>query len=86
MYVLGFLWTPMSVVLICCSFFSLYMISCAVGESRVRNLSWLRMELLWLPVLPTCYCLLIYYVISLLDHTFKGVEKLRETKYVFKAV
>ena len=62
------------------------MISCAVVESRVRALTWFRIELLWLPVLPTCYCLLIYYVISLLDHTFRGVEKLRETKYAFKAV
>jgi len=82
----GFMWTPMSLTVICCSFFSFYMTTTAISESRNLNQTWMRADLLWMPVLPTLYCVMIYYIISLLDRSYKDVEKLKQRKYAFKAI
>jgi len=62
------------------------MIATLISQAAETGRSWLQGELLWMPLLPTCYCLLIYYVIGLLDKSFKDLEKLKQRKYAFKAI
>lgn len=76
----------MSLTMICCSFFSLYMLVTAISEATRLHRTWIRADLLWMPLLPSLYCVLIYYVIALLERTFKDVEKLKTRKYAFKSI
>lgn len=80
----GFMWTPMSLTTICCSFITLYMIISAISDSRNITRKWYHLEVLWIPLLPMLYCLVIYYIVGLLDRSFKEVEKLKARRYPLK--